>query len=190
MKKRCFLLIWVVILLVGFAFIAAAAEQTKDRRYTLPGHGVLQMKVPVSWKEEVKQQSDKLPPTITFQPTSGAQFLIGITPFWKESEDAPELNDYATRRMVQRAADKAQEIAVEKTLKIIYLEGSSGHGYYFSATDKAPEKGGYKFLTQGILLVDELAVTFTILTNDGQKDVENAALEMIKGASHVSEKGD
>jgi hypothetical protein len=190
MKKRCFLLIWIVILMVSFAFIAAAGEKTNDRRYTLPGHGVFQMKVPASWKEEVKQQSDKLPPTITFQPASGAQFLIGITPFWKESEDAPELNDYATRRMVQRAADKAQEIAVEKTLKVIYLEGSSGHGYYFSATDKAPEKGGYKFLTQGVLLVDELAVTFSILMNDEKKEVESAALEMIKGASHVSEKGD
>ena len=190
MKKRCFLLIWVVILLVGLAFLAAAAEQTKDRRYTLPGHGVLQMKVPVSWKEEVKQQSDNLPPTITLTPAIGDQFKIFITPFWKESVDAPDINDYIVHRMVERAANANQPNAVEKTLKLIYLEGSSGRGYYFSATDKAPEKGGYKFLTQGALLVDELAVTFTILTNDGQKDVESAALEMIKGASHVSEKGD
>jgi hypothetical protein len=190
MKKGCSLLLCAVVLFWGFASIAAAGEQTKDRRYTLLGHGALQMKVPASWKEEVKQQSDKLPPTITFQPASGAQFLIGITPFWKESEDAPELNDYATRRMVQRAADKAQEIAVEKTLKIIYLEGSSGHGYYFSATDKAPEKGGYKFLTQGILLVDELAVTFSILTNDEKKEVESAALEMLKTAVNVQGQGD
>jgi len=190
MKKRCFLLIWVVILLVGFAFFAAAAEKTSDRRYTLPGHGVFQMKVPASWKEEVKQQSDKLPPTITFQQASGAQFLIVINPFWRESEEAPALNDYVVHRMVQRAADANQPNAVEKTLKLIYLEGSSGRGYYFSATDKAPEKGGYKFLTQGALLVDELAVTFTILTNDGQKDVESAALDMVKGATHAQGKGD
>lgn len=91
--------------------------------------------------------------------------------------------------MVQRAADANQPNAVEKNLKIIYLEGSSGKGYYFSATDKAPEKGGYKFLTQGILLVDELAVTFTILTNDDKKDTENAALTMLKSAIHVKEKG-
>lgn len=190
MKKGCSLLLCAVVLFWGFASIAAAGEQTKDRRYTLPGHGVFKMKVPASWKEEVKQQSDKLPPTITFQPASGAQFLIGITPFWKESEDAPDINDYMVHRMVQRAADKAQEIAVEKTLKLIFLEGSSGRGYYFSATDKAPEKGGYKFLTQGILLVDELAVTFSILTNDEKKEVESAALEMLKTAIHVQEKGD
>jgi hypothetical protein len=190
MKKICSVFRCVVILLLGFAVIAAAAEQTKDRRYPLSGHGVFKMKVPASWKEEVKQQSDKLPPTITFQPASGAQFLIVINPFWRESEDAPELNDYVVHRMVQRAADANQPNAVEKTLKLIYLEGSSGRGYYFSATDKAPEKGGYKFLTQGALLVDELAVTFTILTNDGQKDVESAALDMVKGATHAQGKGD
>jgi len=190
MKKSCSLLLCAVILFWGFAAIAAAAEQTKNRNYTLPGHGVFQMKVPASWKEEVKQQSDNLPPTITLRPASGDQFQIIITPFWKESEDAPALNDYAVRRMVQRAADKAQPNAVEKTLKIIYLEGSSGHGYYFSATDKAPEPGSYKFLTQGMLLVDELAVTYTILTKDEQKEVDGAALTMLQSAVHVQEKGD
>jgi hypothetical protein len=182
-------LIWVVILLLGFASIAAAGEQTKDRRYTLPGHGALQMKVPVSWKEEVKQQSDNLPPTIILRPASGDQFQIIITPFWKESADAPDINDYIVHRMVQRAADANQPNAVEKTLKIIYLEGLSGRGYYFSATDKAPQKGGYKFLTQGALLVDELVVSFAILTNDGQKNVESAALTMLQSAIHAQEKG-
>jgi hypothetical protein len=190
MKKGCFLLLSALILLWGFASIAAAGEQTKDRRYTLSGHGTLQMKVPVSWKEEVKQQSDKLPPTITLTPASGDQFKIFITPFWKESEDAPDINDYIVHRMVERAADANQPNAVEKNLKIIYLEGSAGRGYYFSATDKAPEKGGYKFLTQGALLVDELVVSFAILTNDGQKDVESAALDMVKGATHAQGKGD
>ncbi len=190
MKKRCRLLLWVVILLVAFAFIAAAAENTSDHRYPLPGHGVFQMKVPASWKEEVKQQSDKLPPIITLKPATGDPSIITIIPFWKESEEAPEMNDYTVHRMVQRAADANQPKAVEKTLEIIFLEGSSGRGYYFSATAKAPEPGSCKYLTQGILLVDDLAVSFVILTNDGQKDVKSAALDMLKGATRVQGKGD
>jgi hypothetical protein len=189
MKKVCFVFPCVIILLLCFAFMATAAEKTSERRYTLPGHGGLQMKVPASWKEEVKQQSDNLPPTITLTPANGDQFKIFITPFWKESEDAPDINDYIVHRMVERAADANQPNAVEKTLKLIYLDGSSGRGYYFSATDKAPEKGGYKFLTQGALLVDELVVSFTILTNDEKKEVESAGLEMIKSAIHAQEKG-
>jgi hypothetical protein len=179
-----------VILLLAFGVIAIAAEQTKDRRYPLPGHGIFQMKVPASWKDEVKQPANDLPPTITLRPASGDQFQVIITPFWKTSEDAPALNDYSARRMVQRAADAAQPNAVEKNLKIIEVQGSSGHGYYFSATDKAPEPGSYKFLTQGILRVGELAVAFTILTKDGQKEVDSAALTMLQSTIQVQEKGE
>jgi hypothetical protein len=189
MKKICSAFQWIMILLLVFAVVAMAAEQTKERRYPLPGHGVFQMKVPVSWKDEVRQPPNNLPPTITLRPASGDQFQILITPFWKTREDAPSLSDKDARQMVQRAADNAQPNAVEKTLKIIELQGSSGRGYYFSATDKAPEPGSYKFLTQGILAVGELAVTFTILTKDGQGDVAGAALTMLKGAIHVKEKG-
>jgi hypothetical protein len=187
MKKIFFVFRCLVILLSGFALIAAAAEKTSDRRYPLSDHGVLKMKVPASWKDEVKQQADNLPPTITLTPASGNQFKIIIAPFWKESANAPALNDYMVHRMVQRAADANQPNAVEKTFKIIYLEGFAGHGYYFSATNKSSEKGEYKFLTQGILRIDELAVTFTILTNDAKKDVENAAFDMIKSAIQVND---
>jgi hypothetical protein len=189
MRKICFLFQWVMILLLGFAVIAAGAEQTDDRRYPLPGHGVFKMKVPASWKDEVQQASDQLPPTIVLRPASGDQFQILITPFWQTKQDMPAINDEAARKMVQRAMDYAQPNAVEKTLKIIELQGASGRGYYFSATDKAPEEGDYKFLTQGLLLVGELAVTFTILTKDGQKEVDSAALAMLKSAIHVKEQG-
>lgn len=190
MKRICFLFGCLMILLLGFAFIAAAAEKTDDRRYPLPDHGVFQMKVPASWKDEVQQPDDnRLPPTIAFRPASGEQFLILISPIWKVKKDAPLLTDGDLQKMVQRAADGAQPNAAEKTLKIIELQGSSGRGYYFSATDKAPKEGDYKFLTQGALLVGELTVTFTILTKDGREAVDSAALTMLKSAIHVKEKG-
>jgi len=189
MKKSFPVLLCVMILLLGFAVIAAAAEQTSDRRYTLPDHGVFQMKVPASWKEEVQQPDDnRLPPTIAFRPASGDQFLILITPFWQTKKDEPPLSNGEIQKMVQRAADGAQPNAAEKTLKIIEIRGSAGRGYYFSATDKAPEAGGYKYLTQGALLVGELTVTFTILTNEDKKDVDSAALTMLKGAINVKDK--
>ena len=87
------------------------------------------------------------------------------------------------------AAKFIKSQAVEETLKIVELKGSSGRGYYFSATDKAPKPGEYKFMTQGILLVGELTVTFTILTNDNQKDTVNDALTMLRTATHLKDKG-
>jgi hypothetical protein len=188
MKKICALFQWVVILLVSFAFIAAA-EQTRERRYPLADHGVFQMKVPTSWKDEVVEPTDsRLPPRIVLRPASGDLFQISIIPFWKESEGAPSLSDTMARQMVQRAVDVAQPNAAEKPLKIVDLQGSSGRGYYFSATDKAPQPGSYKFLTQGILPVGELAVAFTILSNDAKKDVESTALTMLKTATHAEGK--
>jgi len=189
MKKICSVFQCVMILLLGFAVIAIAAEQTNDRRYPLPDHGVFQMKVPASWKDEVQQPPEKQPPTIVFRPASGDLFLILITPVWKTKEDAPLISDETARQLVQRAADDNQPNAVEKNLKIIELQGSAGRGYYFSATDKAPEPGSYKFLAQGILLVGELAVAFAVLTNDDKRDVESASLTMLKSAIHVKEKG-
>jgi hypothetical protein len=189
MKKHCSLLLWLVVLSVSFAFIAAAAAQTKERSYTLPDHGVFQMKVPASWKDEVLEPTDKrMPPRIVLKPASGDLFQILITPFWKASEDAPSLSDTMARQMVQRAVEAAQPNAAEKTLKIVELQGATGRGYYFFATDKAPEQGSYKFLTQGILPVGELAVAFTILTNDAKKDVESAALTMLRGATQIPAK--
>jgi hypothetical protein len=189
MAKVRSLFLWVLIFVVSLAFIAAGAEQTKERRYNLPDHGVLQMKVPASWKEDVQEPTDnRLPPRIVLGPASGNLFHIVLFPFWKVSEDAPELTDKTARQMVQRAVDKAQPNATEKTLKIMELQGATGKGYYFAATDKAPEPGSYKFLTQGILPVGELAVAFTILTNDDKKETENAALTMLKAAIQVKGK--
>jgi hypothetical protein len=177
-----------MVLLLIFSLNASAAEQPIDRRYTLPDHGVFQMKVPPSWKEEIAQPPNALPPTIIFSPAKGNEFKIIITPIWKERDDTPVINDAAAQRMVERAMSKAQPNAAEKNLKMVEMKGSAGNGYYFSATDKAPEPGGYKFLTQGILLVDELVVTFTILTNDDQGVVAGAAITMLKTAIYVKEK--
>jgi hypothetical protein len=47
------------------------------------------------------------------------------------------------------------------------MRGESGMGYYFSATDRAPKPGEFKYLTQGILHIGELVASFTILSNDG-----------------------
>ena len=50
---------------------------------------------------------------------------------------------------------------------------------------KAPKPGEYKYMTQGMLVVRELAVSFTILTNDGQQQVVQDALTMLKSATHT-----
>ncbi len=170
-------------LLLAASFVAA--EETTTRNYLLPGHGSIQLQVPKSWREELRQPPGNLPPTIVFSPISGATFKVLLTPLFSIREgivmpEAPEL-----KANVNRAAADVKSQAVEKTIPVKELTGPSAIGYYFSATDRAPKPGEYKYMTQGMLRVGELAPTFTILTNDGAENVVAESLSMLKGAVHV-----
>lgn len=164
------------------------AADTADRRYALADQGSLQLKVPAVWNEEIEQDRDQLLAAIVFTPKSGAPFGVVLTPIWPTQKDAPNPDREALHRLVQRAAEEIKSQSVEKTINVIEFEGTSGVGYYFSVTDRAPNAGQYKYLTQGILPVGLLAVAFTIYTNDGQQEIVTDVLTMLKTATHSSGK--
>jgi hypothetical protein len=169
------------------AAVQKSAASTKtgknERRYPIPDHGFLQMKVPSGWRDELQQLSTGMPPTIVLSPPTGNDFQILITPIWGAKKEA--LKEEAVRGTVQRSADEAKSQSVEKVIKVVELQGASGRGYYFFATDKAPKPGEWKFITQGTLVVGDLVVTFTILTNDSQEEVIKEALRMLREARHL-----
>jgi len=122
--------------------------------------------VPVSWRDELRQPPSRLPPTIVFKPATGAPFQVFVTPIWPP-RDAPPSTAEDLRRSVERAAEQAKARAVEQTLEVKELRGSSRSG--------------------GMIRVGGLDVTFTILTNDGQASVAADALAMVGGALHGSD---
>lgn len=163
----------------------ATAGETGIRRYELPDHGSIQLNVPTSWKDEIRQPPNRLPPTITFKQKAGAPFQVLITPIWPAKKDMPLTEEEGIRQLVLQAAELAQSQSVEETIELKKLDGSSGPGYYFSVTDRAPRPGEYKYMTQGIVRVSNLVVTFTILTNDGQENIVADAIAMLKSAVQV-----
>lgn len=165
---------------------ARSADATSDKRYPLPGQGYFQVKAPASWKDELRQPSKPVPPTILFGPGRGTAFALLVTPIWRPRPDIPLPAKAELRQRIERAAESARSQAVEKRIDVVEFQGSSGPGFYFSATDKAPKPGEYKHMTQGMLTVAELLVTFTILTNDGRDAIVRDALQMLKSASHAS----
>jgi hypothetical protein len=173
-----------VVLLVGLSN-ALAGEGNTGRRYPLPQRGFFQMKVPTSWRDQHRQPSQPLPPTIAFRPGKGKPFDVLVTPIWRARADVPSPTKDTLRRQVERTIESVKSQAVEKDLTAVEFQGASGPGFYFSATDPAPKPGEYRFMTQGILRVNELTVTFTILTNDGQEQVVQDALAMLQSAVHV-----
>jgi hypothetical protein len=165
--------------------VAQAADAAAVKKYALPAHGSLQLNVPGAWADEVRQPPGGIPPTIVFRARSGQPFEVLVSPIWRARPDVPEATKETIRASVQSAADEAKADAVEQTIPILELAGAKGPGYYFSATDKAPKPGEYKYLTQGMVKLSDLTLTFTILTNDGQQQVVKDALEMVKSAAHL-----
>jgi hypothetical protein len=171
-----------------FACTAALAQSAPQKRYALPERGALQMNVPAGWKDEVQSPQQKdLPPTISFSPVQGQPFAVLVTPIWRARADIPEPTRETILKQVQGLIEGTRSQAVEKDVKPLEIKGASGPGYYYSVTDRAPKPGEFKHMTQGMVKAGELLVTFTILTNDGQQDVAQAALAMLRGAAQVKQ---
>jgi hypothetical protein len=153
----------------ALASVAWAAPQV----FELPDHGGLSLAVPDGWASD-SQTPGRWPQTITFTPQTGVQFKILVT--------VAQQHDGSLRPDVERAAQGAAPQSVEGVLPLHEINGTDGVGFYFSATDRAPKPGEYKYLTQGALRVGDISLLFTVLTNDGQEAVVQRALDMLRKA--------
>jgi hypothetical protein len=163
---------------------ATAAKASKnERRYPLGNYGSFRVDIPWSWKDELQQASNRTSPTICLSPKAGPPFQIFITPIWGAKREL--LEDEAIKALVEKSAERVKPQAVEKTLRLVGLQGTSSKGYYFFTTDKAPKPGEYKYMTQGVVAVGELIVTFTILTNTNHEEVAKEALTLLREARHL-----
>ena len=163
---------------------AARAQETVARSYPVPEHGRIEFKIPSSWKDQIQQLKGTLPPTITWSQQSGAAFRVMVTVGWQDQSAEARLTEAELKQRVDQTMALRESQAEEKQLSIQELKGPSAHGYYFSATDRAPKPGEHKHLTQGIVLVEELIVAFIIFTNDGQEGIAADALAAIRSATH------
>jgi hypothetical protein len=167
-------------LVLGFATAATAlAADGEKKAFELPDKSKLELTIPAGWKDEPKEKS------IALSPREGAPFQVVVTPVARQKPGASTDTAIKMRHTVQQAADKVKPSALEQYLAVAALPGAPGPGYYFSATDREPKPGEFKYLTQGMLLVGDVVVGFSILTNDAQEKVRDQALAMLKAATHL-----
>jgi hypothetical protein len=168
---------FVVSLVLAGVGVGAAA---RDVRVALGARGAIVLSVPDNWRESIEQANPNVPPTVTFTPAEGRGFQVLITPIWPGVPNAPTISPGALREQVRHASDAAQPQAVERELTVVDFSGPSGFGAYFSATDRAPEPDGYKYLTQGMVAATDLRVTFTVLVNGNPAPVVQQALTALR----------
>jgi hypothetical protein len=146
------------------------------RRYPI-GPNLAELDVPAAWRDEVapgRQQS------IRFTAASGRDFMVLASFILTPEEKAPPGTPERAQANVRRAADAARERAVEKSIDVMPLRGESAQGYYYKATVRTPEKGGFGHVAQGEVKAANVTVTFTILSNEGEEAAVQQALEMVK----------
>ena len=180
-----------VVLFLATAATAVAADGEK-KTFPLPDNSKLELAIPAGWKDELKASPaskgspGKAPTTVALTPREGAPFEVAVTPVGRQKPGASTDTAIKMRLSVQQGADKVKPSAIEQYLAVEQLTGAPGPGYYFSATDREPKPNEFKHLTQGMLLVGDVVVAFSILTNDAQEKVRDQALAMLKSASHIA----
>lgn len=168
------------LLLVLSLVAAGAGVFAREIKVPVNGRGTVVLSVPDSWDEAIDRSDPDAPPTIIFVPSKGMSFHILISLIWPGKPGVPNLTRDTLREQVRRASDGPKAQAVERELPVVEFSGPSGFGAYFSATDRAPEPDGYKYLTQGMLAMGEVRVTFTVLVNGEPAPVVQQALETVK----------
>lgn len=153
------------------------------RSFPLPHAGKLELVIPKNWKDHVDQPSQGLPPSITITPTAGEPFFILITPLCTFRPEVVVPDKDGIRKLLEESADRERFGAVEKTIPIQSLVGLNGSGYYFTATNREPKPGEFKYLIMGGMRVGEIALMFSVITNDS---AELEFLTMFKSAKHIA----
>jgi hypothetical protein len=169
------------------AWLAAApawADESSIRRYELPNHDTLELDLPAGWVDHFEEPEGGGPPTIELSLSDGGPLQVFVRPEWADptSNDVRELPQL--RDSVRDLAERIQPDTVEGYLEVRHIAGANGVGFYFTATDRDPGPGEFKFMSQGALQAGSLTLWFTILTNEGQDTVAVEALAMLQGAVH------
>ena len=142
------------------------------------GGRLVEIDLPPDWRDE---PGPGRVPTIRFSRPPSREFMVLASFAVPPEQNAAPGTPNRSQANVRRAADAALQRSVEKAIDVVPLQGDSAKGYYFKATDRAPEKGGFRHVIQGEVRAESVAVTFTILANDGQEASVQRALEMVRG---------
>ena len=140
---------------------------------------------PANWTRQVQEGKENVPPTIEFSDPGGGVKLL-ITPLWSPTPDPQFNSPEKIRAAIERAAQAAQETALEKELPLQEITAKSGRGYYFAATDRAPKKGEYEYMANGAVPAGELLVSFTILSHTAPPKGLALPLAVVRTSRQIS----
>ena len=170
-----------VMALIGINIVSAAGPRA-FRKYPIPDHGILELNVPTSWKDDIRKTQKDMPPTIIFVPAKGNDFKILITVLWEKTGEQDFNSPGKIRALVEQDGQRILPKAVEPKLVVQQMRGVNNIGYFFSFTDKAPNPGEFLCLTRGGIGVGNLLLNATILHRVKDSESVKDAFSMLREA--------
>jgi hypothetical protein len=168
------------LLMAVIAVCASGAAESGATRVDLvvPGVGAVALAYPADWQCQVTGPGES--PTLTCAHDKPNGFRVLVTAMAGKT-----MTDSQLKTSVQGAGEALLPGAMQKELTLRRVAGAEATGYVYALTDKSPEKGPRDFreMTQGIILLRQVALSATILTQTGGSRTVDAALAMLSAAS-------
>jgi len=154
----------------------AHADDVAARQLVEFGDATVSLAWSPNWQLESTPHGKVPPGTVEVHAPDRLQMTTLLTPIGMPGLTA----DAAMQDLVAKSSKQFEGQAVEKEIKLQRISSAEAHGYFVCVTDKAPKPDEYKFLCQGIVTVQELPISFTVLYNDGGKSDADRMLSALK----------
>jgi hypothetical protein len=169
-------------ILGNIAIVPRPTDGKVTVNYKAGGNRVMQVSMPAGWTDEAwategrsKLYDLKLSPADV---RSGKVFVTFVID-WKEADSGDAT--HRARSLLEKAGQDSLKQAVETSLAIRQFKASSGTGFSYTLTDKAPKPGEFKYMTQGTCPVGSSLALFTVLTSEKDSSVVTNTIEMVAG---------
>lgn len=158
---------------------------TVRKAIRVPGSGTLQFPIPDGWKVISATALTGEPIVVQLGPPQKTAPPFAVQIRIQASSEAEIFSQKALRRSVKGVRDAMAVSATRRDLPVQELRGASLKGYYFSATDRrSTPAGGWRYMTYGSALLDDLVVTFSVYSNRSGEDQVPAMLDLMKRMTH------
>lgn len=166
--------------LVALAVPALALAEDAKRSVPVPEHGSFEIAVPSAWRYSTESTPQGGAETLRLDPEKGNRFVLLATPAWvpEEKRDGKEAAQWMRVRLHGQTVE--QDIAVEE------YQGARNKVFWFKATNRAPGAGEHPAMIQGVAIVGELMVGFTLLHFPGDLPEREMVLKALGEAKHLA----
>lgn len=172
-----------VILIINFI---NAETNTKGCMVPIPSCGSLKINLPKEWNLKINDENDDRIPTFRITINGDDKLVVLVSPLGPCGSGS---NFGSIKEMLESESNMLLPSAIESSVKISSLPSKRNNQIsYFSLTDKAPDKDGYKQLTRCIALIDEALINVTIFYNDKKNSKREIFLNALGKAELIEDK--